>query len=357
MRILQICTQMESGGAQRIAVTLANEFRSRGHRVNTVFIYEKTPAYSGEAGVITIFKRRPSLLGRLSLPFRLMQVMRAVRPDVVVTHTYYANVLGHLVARLAGIRSRIAVAHSTLTRYPRAVRIADLILGACGFYSHHVFVSRAAAAASVRYPKSYQHRIRIIYNGVRLADHGAVDVVGVRRKWGIPSKAPLLINVGRLSPVKNQAAILRAAVEIPEAHVVIAGTGEVREELRTLAKDLGIASRTHLIGETANDEIQQLLHAADVFVFPSFFEAMPVAVLEAMAAGLPIVGSDIPPMREVVGEAGILVPADDPNALAASIRSVLDDRCRAEALGESASIRARLFSLDQMVDDYERLFN
>lgn len=356
MRILQICTQMESGGAQRVAMILAREFRTRGHRVNTLFLYRKTYAFAGETGVLTMYPRKPSLLERIILPFRLLRIIQRTRPDVVITHTYFANVIGQFIATIAGIRSRIAVAHSMLNRYPWHVRIADLILGTIGCYSHHVFVSRSAAAPSAFYPHSYKSRIRIIYNGIHPADHGEVDVISVRRRWRLPEEGALVINVGRLSHVKNQKAILQAIAEIPNVHVVVVGTGDLRNDLESCAGELGISERVHLIGEASNEEVRALLRASDVFVFPSYFEAMPLAVIEAMAAGLPIVAADIESLREVAGNVALYVAPEDSKALAASIRSLLEDQGMAKELGRQAVIRATKFTVNRMADEYENLF-
>ena len=148
-----------------------------------------------------------------------------------------------------------------------------------------------------------------------------------------------MVAVGNLYPVKDHATLLRALARLPAARVAIAGRGDQEEPLRRLAAELGLSDRVHLLG--LRDDVETVFAAADVFVQPSLSEGLPLAVLEAMANGLPVVATRVGGIPEAVvdGKTGLLVPPGDPAALAAALAAVLDaddrgacdGRCRARA--------------------------
>jgi glycosyltransferase involved in cell wall biosynthesis len=179
----------------------------------------------------------------------------------------------------------------------------------------------------------------------------------LRSALGLPREGSLLVAVGNLYAVKDHATLLRALARLDDAHLAIAGRGEEEEPLRALARDLDLADRLHLLG--LRDDVDRLLAAADVFVQPSRSEGLPLALLEAMAAGLPVVATRVGGLPEAVvpGECGELVPAADPEALAVVLRSLLADPKRAAELGGAARRRVcNRFSVDAMVDAYRALY-
>jgi len=177
-----------------------------------------------------------------------------------------------------------------------------------------------------------------------------------RQRYGLPLDAPLILNVGRLTNQKNQHVLLEALAEAPQAHAVFVGDGEDSQKLRCLAADLGIQHRAHFVGEITPSEVWNLLRVATVFALPSLSEGMPMALLEAMEARLAIVASDIPAIREVLGDAGILIPPEDSKALGLAIVRLLSFPEVAAELGRCAGTRASMFRLDNTIDNYERLF-
>ncbi|MGZ4385557.1 MAG: glycosyltransferase, partial [Gaiellaceae bacterium] len=150
--------------------------------------------------------------------------------------------------------------------------------------------------------------------------------------------------------------LLRALAELPDVRAVIAGDGPERERLERLADELGVADRVELPGWV--DDPRSILRSSSALVLPSRFEALPLVVLEAMQAGLPVVASDVGSVCEAVidGETGLLVPPDDVAALVGAIRSILDP-ARAATMGERGrSVAARRFTVRRMVREYELLY-
>jgi glycosyltransferase involved in cell wall biosynthesis len=159
---------------------------------------------------------------------------------------------------------------------------------------------------------------------------------------------PIVGNVARLAPQKDHATLIEAARQLPEGvRVVVVGDGELREELEHRADGLPV----ELVG--ARDDVPELLASFDVFAFPSLFEGLCLAVIEAQAAGVPVVATPVGGIRETVvdGETGLLVPPRDPAALAAAIRRLLDDPDLARRLADEARRRVReTYSEQHMIE-------
>jgi glycosyltransferase involved in cell wall biosynthesis len=184
-------------------------------------------------------------------------------------------------------------------------------------------------------------------------DYGAARV-STRRLWNIPLDAKVIGTVARLSPQKALHVLLEAlpAVirEVPEVRVLIVGDGSERPRLEKLADRLGVASCVYFAGNRV-DVPDQLL-AMDVFVLPSLFEGLPLAILEAMAAGRPVVATAVDGVPEIVkdGVTGFLVSPGNPAQLARALVRLLRDPRTAARFGDAARQRAQDFSTDAVVD-------
>jgi glycosyltransferase involved in cell wall biosynthesis len=351
MKIVQIVTQMEAAGAQRVAYLLHDALHNRGHDTELWFLYLKRPAYIGKPGVRVLAGRRPSLPGRLLLAMKLFAWIRSCKPDVVITHTHYANILGQLAAAFAGVRRRVAVHHSILTEYPAFARYVDWLMGTLGVYTTQIAVSNSVVDSMLNYPRRYRSNVHTIYNGIAL---GRNSCLPSQRRASVQANSPKILHVGRLSPEKNHELLLKSLEQLPGVSLVLVGDGELRDTLERQAEAMGLAGRVCFMGEVAAENVRALMAACDLFMFPSAYEAMPMALLEAMAAGMPIVASDIPANRELLQDTGVLVPPD-PKELSCAAQQLLADACSAKELGRRAAGRARKFSVETMLNGYESL--
>jgi glycosyltransferase involved in cell wall biosynthesis len=354
MKILQLVTQAEAGGAQRVAYLLAQEFHRRGYDSNLWFLYRKRAAYDGLSMVRSLWPERPGPFDQLRIAGRLVSEIRRERPDIVITHTHYANVMGQCAASLCGISRRIAVHHNPLDTYPRVARLADFLLCATGAYTNIVAVSDTVIRSMDRYPRRFLQTLQRIYNGVT-AESRSASAANLRSRWELPAENPLLLNIGRLAHQKNQQVLLDVLARMPQVHLALVGDGELRQFLSQRAEELGVRNRVHFLGELDNAEIPLLLAAADIFVFPSLYEAMPLALVEAMRAGIPIVASDIPAHREILAEGGVLTQSG-PVELALAVSALIGSAGEKARLTAIARRRAELFTVERMVYGYERLF-
>jgi glycosyltransferase involved in cell wall biosynthesis len=198
----------------------------------------------------------------------------------------------------------------------------------------------------------------VIANGVRPAP---ADGAAVREELGLGPHDRLLVAIGNLYPVKGHRylvdAMARLADRHPTLHVAIAGRGELAPALAASAAQHGIGGRVHLLGLRA--DVAAVLAAADVFVLPSLSEGLPLALLEAMFAGRPIVASDVGEVRAALagGDAGVLVRAGDAGGLAAALDDLLTDAARARHLAARARTRAAAeYDVSHMVRRYGSIY-
>jgi glycosyltransferase involved in cell wall biosynthesis len=302
--------------------------------------------------------QRPGL--DLAWVWRLARRLRAEQIDVFHSHEFAMNVFGGVAARIAGVRS-VATIHGRHWVADRPRRsLAYRLLRRLGMSL--VVVSEDLAEHLAPRLGLARQDLLVILNGIPLDPFAAASRGGrrpeARAGLGVPANAPLLVAIGNLYPVKDHATLVRAAARLPLVHVAIAGRGPEEPRLRELAAELGVEKRVRLLG--LRDDIASLLGAADVLVHPSRSEGLPLAILEAMAAGLPVVATRVGGIPEAVadGETGLLVPAADPEALAAALAGLLERPEERSRLGQAGRRRAeREFSVEAMRDRYAAVYD
>jgi glycosyltransferase involved in cell wall biosynthesis len=229
-------------------------------------------------------------------------------------------------------------------------------------YTTRLANSRAVAASLAQRYGLSTARIRVIYNAVDRPSPAPEDVrSSVRAEIGLPERQMIILMVGRQSPEKNHAMFLRAAQRVGQRRgdvtFVILGHLFRPDDLHTLVDATGAAPHVRIIDQ--REDVPRWLAAADLFCMTSNVEGLPNAVLEAMAAGLPVVCTDFESARELIadGRTGLLVPRDDDEALAAAILTLLADSGRRRDLGAAAREHARTqFGWGRLVGEMESLY-
>ena len=354
MKIIQIVTQMEAGGAQRVALLLGEELRNRGLEQEIWFFYTKRPVYQDNPNIHSFYPRGINFYQYLPLLIKLILRINLEKPEVIITHTRYANILGQLTATFLRIPLRIAVQHSPLNTHPRIAKLIDRILGSFGFFSKIICVSNTVIESTKNYPNAYKHRVQLIYNGLP-----EIQVFcskkQTRLKWNLPENSSIIVTSGRLARVKNHSLLLETMKMLADTHLVVIGDGELKDELKELTSSLSINNKVIFVGEVNWNEAMALVKASDIFVFPSFHESMGMAMVEAMQLGLPVIASDIPALREVAGNAAIFIQPDEPEALARAVINIQNDPAMAKRMSRLSKESAANFSLQEMADAYEKL--
>jgi len=251
---------------------------------------------------------------------------------------------------------RIATHHGIIEGYPRLLERLHSALVNAGLASKLVNVSRKvleqAAAAGIR-----REHMTVIPNGIPPSEAHAGERPTTRRELGVHADAVLVLSVGRLVYQKGHEYLVEAMQTVvrqsPNVQAVICGEGPLRGQLEAQISRQGLAACVHLLGNRL--DIGRYLSAADIFVLPSRWEGLPVALLEAMDAGLPIIATRVEGVEEVIqdDDHGILVPPEDARALANSIGKLIEDPGRRRRMGGAARARVRAtYTADIMCEKY-----
>ena len=357
MRIVQVCPYAwdSPGGVQAHVRGLARELTRRGH---TVQILAPGNAPSADPAVMIVGRPvrvryngsvAPICPHPLALA-RVARLVRALRPDVVHVHEPFSPGLG-LAATLAARAPVVATFHASADRF-WAYRLLSPLLRLVQRRCRHIIAVSDAAAALLQ--RDLGLRADVQYNGVDLETFAAATPLAL-------PPAPTVLFVGRLEPRKGVRVLLQALpgliARVPDVRVLIVGAGDGRAEIERLPAPL--RAHVHALGAVSDADLPRCYASADLLVAPALGrESFGIVLLEAMAAGLPAVASDIPGYRAVVrdGVDGLLVPAGEAGPLAAALATVLTDRAVAAALAASARQRASAFSWRHAATPIEAIY-
>ena len=321
------------GGAERVAVNLAEGMASRGHAVDLV-----VATAEGElAGEVPPAVRLVDLkAGRVlrSLP-SLASYLRREQPRVVLSSMGHANIVSLWAARVAGRGTPVVVTvHNTMSQSGReqgaaGARVwAGLMRTFYPWAAEIVAVSEGAATDLARTTGLPRERVRVVYNPVITSALLSRAAGASEHPWLAPGQPPVVLGVGRLTSQKNFALLLHAFATVRrarETRLLILGEGEQRSELEALAVRLGIAGDVALPG--FRDDAAACMAGAAVFVLSSAWEGLPTVLIEALAVGTRVVSTDCPSgPREILqdGRLGALVPVGDADALARALLRTLE---------------------------------
>ena len=340
MRILQILHGREAGGVATLVDAIGNGLGDHGIEVEIAYLFDA----SG-----------PGRAGKIRGTLRVARLILARRYDAILAYQSTASLLAGVVGWLSRCPCRV-VHQTALPLEVRApLRWLDRLVGSLGLYSVNVVNSRSTAAAFARYPARYRRAMVLIEHGVALPlPTGCRKTVLARH--GVPDDGPILLNVGRLTAQKNQDVLIGALAALPEARLVVAGTGPLRAKYEALAEARGVAERLHLLGDVSAQEVADLLGSSDLFVFPSIWETFGLAAVEAAMVGMPIVAADLPVLREVLAgtEAIRLLPPHDVAAWIDAIEAMIELSPAGHDASRGAAVTKR-YAIDRMIEDYRAI--
>jgi glycosyltransferase involved in cell wall biosynthesis len=375
--ILILVTQLELAGAQKVAILQARYFHQLGFRVILTFFYDKYGLLEeirrqAPYRVICLGAKVPGqsrisngcrLIGAL---WKLYWLLSRESIDVIETLTHYSNQLGIVIAWLARVPVRISSQRgATIRRFPRWFISWDGWLANSRLVHKMVTVSEETTRFCIEDEGIDPRKLVVIRNGVNLEEFDrsqwlAQDLDNLRFGMGITSNAKVVITVARLDSIKGHRYLIQAASQIikscPGVIFLLVGEGEERIGSELLIDSAGVSSYFRMVGQRS--DVPKLLAIADVFVLPSLSEGMPNAILEAMAARLPVVASDVGGVRELVvtDNTGLIVSPAAPDELATAIVSLLMDESLRGEMGQRGYERVKAhFSEHRMCQQYESL--
>lgn len=300
---------------------------------------------------------------------RVTGAIASTRADLVHTQLEFANILGTLGARRLGIPA-LATLHTLDRPRPRsrdAVRFRLMARVLRHRSSSVIAVSDSAARHFAQVGRTGSRLLTTIHNGIDLRPFTNPSPEArprIRSDFGIPPQAPVVTTVAVLRQPKGIGDMIDALPTVlaahPGVHYLVVGEGEQRRSLLDRAAALGIDERVHLAGHRS--DIPDILAASDLFVLPSHTEALPTVLIEAMAAGVPIVATDVGGIPEMVdhGVSALLVPAHAPERLSEAVSRILGSPLQAQAMAKAGRrTAADRFDITRqaarLVDEYRRL--
>lgn len=385
IQIIRIITRLNIGGPSIQAVTLSTRLDAVGFR--TLLVHGRLGQGEGDMSyllrpVAPDVVYLPSLVRQVA-PWRdlgalwhVYRLLRRVRPRIVHTHTAKAGTVGRLASLLYNLtRGRSARARLVHTYHGHVLEGYFSRRSAAIFEGVERFLARwtdalVAISPQIRLELLEEHRIgrpdqfHLVPLGFDLAPFATVDAQArqqARVALNLPAAATVVTSVGRLTSIKQPQLFLETARIVkdryPDAVFLVAGDGELRPGLEALADKLGLTDSVRFLGWQRNLPI--IYAATDVFLLTSRNEGTPVALIEAMAAGVPGVSTDVGGVRDVISgpELGVLVPSGGAAALAEAVCALLDRPELRRQMGERGrqSVLER-YSLDRLADDIAALY-
>ena len=338
LSIVQICSAREAiYGAVQSLLSLADAQRRSGNRVEFITFAGKLFGGQVRKRGFTVNEVRVRTKVDPLAVLKMRRLIRAGKYDVVHTHLSTSSVNGALAARLAGAPC-VATVHG--------------MSGKLSFFAaNHLIAVSNGVKEHLTKQGVPEKKVTVVYNGLDLSKE-LPSREEARRKLGIRSEIPIVGTVARITALKGVDDGIRAVARLRSSfeglRYLVVGDGDRLEECRRLAEELGIVDCVDFVGY--HDDVQTYLAAMDLFLFPSLKEAMGISLVEAMAAGLPIVSTNVGGITEVVTpETGILVGPRQPDALALAAQEILTNPSLQIELSASAKRRAeRIFSLTAM---------
>ncbi|WP_084669251.1 glycosyltransferase family 4 protein [Propionibacterium sp. oral taxon 192] len=336
--VLHVIPHARAGGMQQVATDLNSEL----------------PAYGIDSELIDLASWTdgdgPRIVRQIRGWLRLIRRLRDQRPDAVLAHTVLNGLYSLTAARLAGVNDRWLVIHGSYTAMGWLRVMMIKLLCATAMTTGIICCGHTVKESYMRLGRAVRRRLHVVQNGARLPVHDAS-----RPPADFSAEPGLALVIAcRLVHEKGVDTAIRACAQASSrVHLTICGDGPQREELEALAQE--IDAPVEFAGNIDRTALAERFSAAEAFLLPSEYEGLPLVLIEAAAAGLAVVASDIPANREVMGPAAIYCPVGDIEEFTQAIDLLATDvqhRCRLQSDGRE---RVDQFTVDRMVADYAAL--
>jgi glycosyltransferase involved in cell wall biosynthesis len=327
-RLLWLIDSLNVGGAESLILPFARALDPRRLELTvcslTTINGNLLKGSIEQAGVRTVNLEARSLRDLRAFR-RLLRLLRSERFDLLHAHLTYASIWGAVAGRLTRVPTVASLHVAPPERGADGLRDRLMRFTLRRWAARTIAVSDSLRAQYLGAGGLDESRVVTVHNGIetgRFVKSKQECRARIHEQFGIPQDVPLLVCVSVLRSGKGIDVLLKAATLLPRSHVLIVGDGAMRAKWEGLALALGLADRVRFAGH--RDDISEWLAGGDILVHPSLADAFPTVLLEAMAAGLPVVASNVGGIPEIViqGRTGLLVPPGDPHALAAAVQSL-----------------------------------
>lgn len=358
MKILYVITGLGVGGAENIAINLADKAKTLGHDVTIVYLTGAVELAPHCKDIPLISLEMTDYKDFFKAINRLRKLIQQLKPDIIHSHMVHANILSRLVRLFVSIPRLVCTAHSTdeggtarMLAYRLTDRLADITTNV-SVEAVQVFESKGAV------PKN---KMIAVANGIdttRFVENFSLRQ-SVRNEFNLGNTFTLAA-VGRLEPQKDYLNLLQALRLVLEqgksAHLLIVGAGSQEQKLKAFVNESNLTAHITWLG--IRKDVESVMNAADLFVLSSACEGFGLVVAEAMSCEKVVVATDCGGVREVVGAPELLVPAQDAKLLAKKIIAIMEQP-EEERVALGKSLRQRVidnYSLNSMFENYMKLY-
>lgn len=357
---------MNNVGAGSIPFEWALSFNEDAFRVTVISYFDSTKNLNDDSvpnhdiDIISLGVRSPFDPRGIR---DLYKAIRVVQPDILHVHHNLSGSFGRIVGRFLNVPAIVDTEHND----HRGFRLLGNLLNGSTLGLSDVIVCNSRNTKD----SFYWWEDRLVRKDKKTVIHNGVDLDKVinkvsqkdqiKREFGLEPRDYIIGNVGMLIKQKDQKSLVLAMEKIlesiPQTKLVIVGNGKLKQKLASLAKSLGIEDKIVFTGLLEREKVYRLLHSFDIFAMVSLWEGFCNAVVEAMAAGLPVIATDVEPLPEVVGNAGAYIPPNDPQKLAEVIIDLYNNPEKAKEMAKKGQQRAQnKFSLEKTIESYEKLY-
>jgi len=359
VKLTYLITDLEVGGVPLHLYRLVTRLPADRCQVRVISLAGAGPvgAMLRRAGVPVFACGARSAMDVVAL-WRLWRILRADRPDILHALLFHANMAARIIGPAAGLSPRQIVCEVQTAEYERRwhLKLDNLTCRLC-----RCEIGNSPSVVEHLYRRGHlpRSRLRLEWGAVDVETFASAEPVS-RASLGLPADKPVVIWTGRLDPVKGFEEMLAAFARVVENHpaiLVLVGDGPYRCTVERLICDYDLSAHVMMLGRRT--DVPSLLHVADVFLFCSRTEGLPNALLEAMAAGLPIVATDVPGCRDLIKhkQTGLLASPGSVRDIAGHLGTLLRDQVSARRMGAQAQARVRAHAdVRQLADRWVRFY-
>ena len=359
MKILQIIPSLGTGGAEKMVLSLASGVSDQDHEVIIVSLYAKNDTkmiYAPKASTLSIIylNKKPGF--DIAMVYKIFKIIREFKPSIIHTHLHTMKYVLPLtfLRSFAWVHTVHNVAQMEANHIDKKINYISFLRGAVP----------VAIADKVRNTIYEVYRIKntpVILNGIDLHEHERVSLGRDewRRREGFSESDVIITAVGRLYKQKNHRLLISSFKEVseqfPQTRLMIVGEGELRSDLQDYCIEKGLKDKVKFLGN--RNDVPAILNAIDIFTISSDWEGNPLSLMEAIAAGCPVVCTAVGGIPEVVDPSfGLLVTAGDESALTKALKDMVESKEKRILMAQAAKAYSHQFSSSKMIDNYLYLY-
>jgi glycosyltransferase involved in cell wall biosynthesis len=351
MRVVHVIDSLNRGGAEVMLTAMAPHFQKCGITCDIIALIRR-PSPLEQLLFESNIHLRFTGVGNLYSPRQILVLGKWLREyDMVHVHLFPAQLWAVLASSRWKSRIPIVTTEHNTWNARRRWWLRPVDRWMYPYYERIACNSEATAKSLIEWCPNITEKVIVIPNGIPLASFENAKPVELA---DVPSDVMRLVFVGRFEAQKDHATLLRALTSILNAHLIFVGDGPLRSNLERMAQSLGVWNRVTFLGW--RQDVASVLKASDIYVHSTNSDGFGIAACEAMAAGLPVVASDVPGLAQVVAGAGILFPTGDDKTLARTLNSLIESPERQREMREASLRQARQWSIENTVDGYIRMY-